>query len=46
MSVCTQLDGARGVTPERSSARGRIGWWPRAVRGAVGNWPDPLAPTD
>jgi hypothetical protein len=46
MSVCTQLDCARGVTRERSSSRGRIGWWPHAVLGAVGNWPDPLAPTD
>lgn len=46
MSVCTRLDCARAITRERSSARGRTGWWPHVVRGAVGNWPDPLAPTD
>ena len=43
MSVCTQLDYARALARERSSVRGRIGWWPHAARGAVGNWPDPLA---
>jgi hypothetical protein len=44
MSVCIQLDCVPAVAREQSSARGRSGWWPHAARGAVGNWPDPLAP--